>query len=291
MADKAPGNFDAYCRAFPRRVQDVLKRIRAAVRRVAPQAEETISYRMPAFKQQGVLLYFAAFREHIGVYPPVRGDAALSETLAPFAGEKGNLRFPLDAPMRYDLIERIVALRLRQNLAKGKAAERPRRVKAAASDTCDAEQQIDAFLAKYTAPIAAEMRAVRQRLHKLFPRGCELVYDNYNALAIGYGPSDRAGEAIVSFAGYPKWVTLFLLHGASVPDPDKLLAGSGTRVRNLRLRDAAQLDEAPVRRLLARALAPHQAALRQAEPLRTLIKSVSAKQRTRRPATRGMAER
>jgi uncharacterized protein YdhG (YjbR/CyaY superfamily) len=109
-----------YIAAQPPKVRAILRKIRATVRAAAPDAEETISYRMPAFKQGGVLIYFAAFKEHIGVYPPVRGDARLLKALAPYAGEKGNLRFPLDEPMRYDLIEQIVTLRLTQNLAKVK---------------------------------------------------------------------------------------------------------------------------------------------------------------------------
>jgi uncharacterized protein YdhG (YjbR/CyaY superfamily) len=95
-----------------------LKRIRAIVRKVAPQAEEFLSYRMPAYRHHGVLLYMAAFKQHIGLYPPLRGDAALLKALARFAGPKGNLKFPLAEPMPYALIERLVKLRLKQNLAK-----------------------------------------------------------------------------------------------------------------------------------------------------------------------------
>lgn len=112
---------DDYIAGCPADVRPVLARIRETVRKAAPDAEETISYRMPAFKQHGVLLYFAAFRHHIGLYPPVRGDAALVKALAPYAGEKGNLRFPLDERIPYGLITKIVKLRLKQNLAKRKS--------------------------------------------------------------------------------------------------------------------------------------------------------------------------
>jgi len=120
-------------------------------------------------------------------------------------------------------------------------------------------------------------------MRSLFPRGFELVYDNYNALAIGYGPSERAGQAILSIAGYPKWVTLFFLHGKSLADPHGLLSGAGSRVRSVRLDDAAQLGNTRIAQLIARALAPHRAALLAAPPLATIVKSVSAKQRERRP--------
>jgi len=113
-----PTTVDGYIAAFPPEVQRILQRVRQVVREAAPEAREVISYRMPALRQGGVLVYFAAFKRHIGLYPPVRGDAALEEAIAPYAGEKGNLRFPFDEPIPYDLIARIAALRLKQVLAK-----------------------------------------------------------------------------------------------------------------------------------------------------------------------------
>ena len=113
-----PKTIDEYIAAFPPEVQEILETIRRIVSGAAPDARETISYRMPAFQLHGILLYFAAFQKHIGLYPPIRGDAELEAAVAPYAGEKGNLRFPLDRPIPYDLIERIARLRVRQNLAK-----------------------------------------------------------------------------------------------------------------------------------------------------------------------------
>lgn len=113
-----PATIDEYISAFPPDIQAILQRIREVVRGAAPDAEEAISYQIPAFRLNGVLVYFAAFKEHIGFYPPVRGDAGLEKDIAPYAGEKGNLRFPLDQPIPYDLIERITRLRVQQNLAK-----------------------------------------------------------------------------------------------------------------------------------------------------------------------------
>lgn len=123
-ASAAPGDIDEYIAGFPPAVQKILERIRRTVRKAAPEAKEKISYRMPAFEQGGILIFFAAFQRHIGVYPPVSGDAALEKRLAPYAGEKGNLRFPYDEAMPYELVERIVALRLRQNLAKAASKAR-----------------------------------------------------------------------------------------------------------------------------------------------------------------------
>ena len=90
----------------------------STIRNAAPDARETISYKIPAFTLNGVVVYFAAFKKHIGLYPPVSGDARLEKAISTYAGEKGNLRFPLDQPIPYGLIERIVKLRVKQNLSK-----------------------------------------------------------------------------------------------------------------------------------------------------------------------------
>jgi len=121
----APINVDEYIAAFPPDVQKILERIRLTVHNAAPDAQETISYRIPTFTQQGVLVHFAAFRNHIGLYPPVSGDARIEKAMAPYAGEKGNLRFPLNQPIPYDLIERIVKLRVKQDAAKAKSRRKP----------------------------------------------------------------------------------------------------------------------------------------------------------------------
>jgi uncharacterized protein YdhG (YjbR/CyaY superfamily) len=117
----APKNVDEYIAAFSPEVQDILEQVRLTISNAAPGAQETISYRIPTFTLSGALVYFAAFKNHIGFYPPVRGDAKLEKAISRYAGEKGNLRFPLDQPIPYSLIERIVKLRVKQNLAKAAA--------------------------------------------------------------------------------------------------------------------------------------------------------------------------
>ena len=112
---RQPNGIDAYIATCPPPVQEILTKIRSIIRTVAPQAQEKISYRMPAFTLDGVLVYFAAFKHHIGMYPPVHGDAKLLRALAPYLGEKGNLKFPLDAPMPYALIERFVHRRVQEH--------------------------------------------------------------------------------------------------------------------------------------------------------------------------------
>ena len=120
-----PTTIDEYIAGSPREVQPILKKIRATIRKAAPQAEEKISYRMPAYKSNGDVVYFAAFKNHIGLYPPVRGDAKLMGDVAKFANEKGNLRFPLDAPIPYPLIARIVKQRVKLNAEKARSRPRP----------------------------------------------------------------------------------------------------------------------------------------------------------------------
>jgi len=119
-ARTTPKNIDEYIAAFSPEVQTILERIRRTIHDVAPEAKEAISYQIPAFSLGGALVYFAAFKNHIG-FPPVSGDARLKKTISPYAGEKGNLRFPLDQPIPYGLVKRIVKLRVKQNLAKAAA--------------------------------------------------------------------------------------------------------------------------------------------------------------------------
>ena len=116
--DLKAATIDAYIAASPPAAQPALRRIRKIFRGAAPDAEETISYRMPAFRGHGILVYFAAFKNHIGIFPPIEGDERLDEALARYRGPKGNLRFPLDEPIPYGLIERIAQLRAKQDDTK-----------------------------------------------------------------------------------------------------------------------------------------------------------------------------
>jgi uncharacterized protein YdhG (YjbR/CyaY superfamily) len=119
-----PKNIDEYIASFSPDIQAILEKIKLTIRQAAPNAQETISYGIPAFTLDGILVYFAAFKKHIGFYPPVRGDAKLEKLISPYAGEKGNLRFPLHQPIPYDLIERIVKLRVKQNISKTRASRK-----------------------------------------------------------------------------------------------------------------------------------------------------------------------
>lgn len=131
MAKAVPlADIDSYIARFPGEVRTVLEKIRETIRNAAPDATEVISYQMPAFKQHGILVYFAAWKEHIGLYPPISGNKTLEKAVARYAGPKGNLQFPLDEEIPYNLIERIVKLRVKQNAEKA-AAKRKKKSQSA----------------------------------------------------------------------------------------------------------------------------------------------------------------
>ena len=118
-----PATIDEYIAGFAPSTQALLEQVRQTVHAAAPEAREVISYRIPAFKAHGILVYFAAFKKHIGFYPPVRGNAELEEAVVPYAGEKGNLRFAMDRPLPLELIDRITRLRLQQDQTRGGAGK------------------------------------------------------------------------------------------------------------------------------------------------------------------------
>lgn len=114
----APRNIDEYIAGFPKDVQEILGKIRMTIRKAAPDAEETIKYQMPTFTLNGNLVHFAAFKKHIGFYPVPRGIEAFKDELSGYEGEKSTARFPLDKPIPFDLIRRIVKFRVRKNLER-----------------------------------------------------------------------------------------------------------------------------------------------------------------------------
>jgi uncharacterized protein YdhG (YjbR/CyaY superfamily) len=119
-----PKNIDEYIAGFPPDVQAVLEKIRMTINRAAPGAEETFKYHMPAFMLNGNLVYFAAFKKHIGFFPPVTGDQKLTKQLSKYEGPKRSLKFPLDQPIPYDLIRKIVKVRVMENLEREKIKQK-----------------------------------------------------------------------------------------------------------------------------------------------------------------------
>lgn len=117
----SPKNIDEYIAGFPQGVKGILEKIRLTIRKAAPDAEETISYQIPAFTLKGRLVYFAAFKNHIGFYPTSTGIEKFKDELSAYEGAKGTVRFPLDKPIPFALIGRIVKFRVKENLEKAAA--------------------------------------------------------------------------------------------------------------------------------------------------------------------------
>lgn len=147
-----------------------------------------------------------------------------------------------------------------------------------------AEKQLAEFMAKYDPEIAKLARAALVRLRRRLPGAVELVYDNYNGLVIGFSPTERASDAIISVALYPRWVNLFFLEGAHLSDPQRALKGDGKLVRSVKLEDAATVDKPEIAALIAQAVTFCNQEFAAQAPRRMIIKSISAKQRPRRPS-------
>jgi hypothetical protein len=145
-----------------------------------------------------------------------------------------------------------------------------------------AKQQLDTFLAKYDPEIAKFARRALVKIRKRLPGAVEIVYDNYNALAIGFGPNERASLAIFSIVLFPRWVNLFFLQGAKLPDPGRRLKGSGNVVRSVRLEDNT-LDDLEIQHLMEVAMRRAKVPIDPGQRRQLIVKSISAKQRARRP--------
>src|SRR3984957_5274785 len=150
------------------------------------------------------------------------------------------------------------------------------------AETESAEKQLERFLDAFAPEVADLARTTLVKLRKRLPHAKELVYDNYNALAIGFAPSERASEGIFSIAIYPMHINFFFLQGAKLPDPDGLLQGEGSVVRHIRLEDEKTLDRGDVKAMMATAMKMAEVPFDKKTEYKLVIKSVSAKQRPRR---------
>jgi hypothetical protein len=147
----------------------------------------------------------------------------------------------------------------------------------------DARERLDLFLAEFTPEVDALAHRLLARMRRRIPGATIMVYDNYNALAIGFGPTDKVSRAVLSLAVFPRWVTFCFLFGAGLPDPHGLLQGRGSRVRHVRLHAAEALDDPRIEALVAEALARSEPPFDPGGEQRLIIKSVSPKRRPRRP--------
>lgn len=157
---------------------------------------------------------------------------------------------------------------------------------AAPAKAPSAQKQLDGFLDRYLPDLAAQARACLKILRTRLPGATQLVYDNYNALVIGFGPSERASEAIFSLVLYPRYLRLFFIQGTRVPDPDKLLEGSGNQVRSIKLASPEDLNRPDIRELIATAIETASTPIDPAAKGTLTIRSIAPKQRSRRPSAK-----
>src|SRR6266404_394514 len=154
------------------------------------------------------------------------------------------------------------------------------------SKSSDPEEQLRSFIEKFAPPHQAIIRAVRRKLRKRFPTATELVYDNYNFFVIGFGPNERPSDCIVTIAAAANGVGLCFVRGASLPDPEKVLLGSGKQTRFVRPPSANVLERPAVQTLLSVAAERAETPMPASGLGRLVIRSVSAKQRPRRKKPR-----
>ena len=125
---KHSSEIDAYIRSYPKDVQAILQKVRLTIRRAAPDAEETIKYRLPTFVLHGKnLVHFGGFQHHIGFYPTPSGTEEFKKELSAYEGAKGSIRFPLDQPIPYGLIRKIAAFRVKENTVKAESKDKKKR--------------------------------------------------------------------------------------------------------------------------------------------------------------------
>jgi hypothetical protein len=147
----------------------------------------------------------------------------------------------------------------------------------------ESQAQLDGFIDKFTPEVAALARALLDKMKARIPGATIPVYDNYNALAIGFGATDRVKDVVLSLAVMPRWVTLCFMWGVRLSDPHGLLKGEGSQIRNVRLYEADALDDPRIDALIEQALDHADRPIDPSGPHRLVIKSVSEKQRPRRP--------
>jgi hypothetical protein len=145
-----------------------------------------------------------------------------------------------------------------------------------------ADQELASFIGKYSPEVAAVAKAALVKMRKRLPGAVELVWDNYNALAIAFGSSQRLADVIFSIALYPRWVSLFFKDGATLADPERLLKGRGKVMRHIVLDGAATLDRPAVRKLMDQAQESARSPIDPKGKHRIVIKAISAKQRPRK---------
>ncbi|MEO7924970.1 MAG: DUF1801 domain-containing protein [Chitinophagaceae bacterium] len=200
---------DEYIKRQPAKVQGLLQQMRQTIKAAAPAAKEVISYSIPGYTQEGMLVFFAAWANHISFYPAPWEAEALKKQMSPYKGSKGTIRFPLDKALPITLITKMVKYKLKQNLEKAgaKKTKMPPAKKTALKKTSD-EEQVKNWMNKLEAPVRKEVEAVRQIIKKASPLLNERI--KWNA------PSYYYKEDILTFGPYKKEKILLVFHHPAV---------------------------------------------------------------------------
>lgn len=201
---------DEYIKRYPTSVQRALQSLRKTIRKTVPRAEEVISYAIPGYKYHGMLIFFAAFKDHISVYPAPRENAAFKKELSQYKGGKGTVQFPIGQAIPHDLIARIVQFRMKENeeraALKTKTKARPA-LKKTVGKPSD-EDQVAAFMKNLVHPMKAETEALRQIIRSSNKKLAERI--KWNA------PSYYYKDDIVTFGPYRNGKVLLVFHHPSV---------------------------------------------------------------------------
>jgi uncharacterized protein YdhG (YjbR/CyaY superfamily) len=227
-------NVDEYIAQFPANVKTTLEKLRKGIKTAAPNAEEVISYMMPAYKYHGMLVYFAGYKNHIGFYPGAAGIAAFKDKIAVYKNAKGSVQFPIDQPLPLGLITEIVQFRVKQNEEKSakKNPTKPTVKKSSAPKPSDKEL-VNTWLAKLPVSSKAEIEAVRKIIQSANTCLCERI--KWNA------PSYYYKEDIVTFGPYKtQKILLVFHHPAVVKIKSALLEGDYKDRRLVYFKDKAE---------------------------------------------------
>jgi uncharacterized protein YdhG (YjbR/CyaY superfamily) len=238
MNKTAPAkNVDEYISQFPAEVQVSLNKLRKTIKAAATKAEEMISYQMPAYKYNGMLVYFAAYKNHIGFYPTGSGIEAFKKELSAYKGAKGAVQFPIDKPIPLALITKIVQFRVQANLEKDltkKKKTTPAKPVKAKKPTD--EEQVTAYMSQLEPGVKAEIDAVRKIIKKANPKLNERI--KWNA------PSYHYKEDIVTFGPYRTQKLLLVFHHpAVVKIKSEILEGDYKDRRLVRFKNIAEAEK------------------------------------------------
>jgi len=235
-------NTDEYIKQFPADVRVLLEKLRAAIKATAPKAEEVISYQMPAFKLNGMLVYFAGYKNHIGFYPTGSPIKVFEKELAPYKWSKGAIQFPLDKPLPLTLVKKMVQFRIKENLEKAEAKPAANKVKKKLTD----EEQVKAYLDKLEETAKNDIETVRKIIKATHAKLSERI--KWNAPSYYYKDED-----MVTFGPYKTHKLLLVIHHpAVVKIKSALLEGNypGRRLIHFRNKAAAVKNKKELTRII-----------------------------------------